>query len=209
MSACIRSSRGFTALAAACVTTLTLTACGQDVQRAADARLDAASPSSTASVPTSTTPPSASVAASTAVAATPPSTTIARSLVPPPGSTPKSTSMSTPPNNEQPLPPGALLLPSPQSGMTTAIGWEHVDIVTNANHECVWLQGRDGTKRAALWPQGHYALFDPLRVFDESGREVWRAGQLHHVGGTTNQIDRIPKKCRIGDVAWMAPGDIE
>lgn len=183
-----------TVLAAACVATVTLAACGQSAPRAAS-RLSATAPPST----TSTVP------AISKSAPPPPLTTTMTTPPPKPSSTPKSTSTTS----TRPLPPGALRLPSPHPFAAAQMRSGAVDIVTDAKHDCVWLQEQepDGRKLAALWPPDHYALFDPLRVFDGTGREIWREGQLRHVGGPAEGINNIPKQCRVGDTAWLAPGE--
>lgn len=86
--------------------------------------------------------------------------------------------------------------------------WKRADIVTNADRTCVWLLDIDGMKFAALWGPGYYAKFQPLRIFDKSGRELWREGQKRDIGGGFSpvHVDRIPAKCRTGDRAWwVAP----
>lgn len=180
-----------TVLAAVCVAIVTLAACGQSAPRAVS-RLSATAPPST----TSTAP-------TISKSAPPPLTTTITVLPPKPSSTPKSTSTTS----TRPLPPGALRLPSPHPFAAASARSGGVDIVTDAKHECVWLQRPDGKKLAALWPPDHYALFDPLRVFDGTGREIWREGQLRAVGGPAEGISNIPKRCRVGDVAWLAPGE--
>lgn len=71
----------------------------------------------------------------------------------------------------------------------------------------MWIEDKNG-RYAVLWPKGYYALFNPLRIFNGSGRELWRQGQLQDVGGGFNdyKIERVPAACRKGSLAWwMAP----
>lgn len=141
---------------------------------------------------------------------TTPRTTTTSSQRPPTSSTttrrPTRSATSRPPDDD--LPHGALRLPAHGEANASPAGRiANADIVTNADHTCVWIQ--DGPyKHAALWWPGYYAMFNPLRIFDKDGNELWIKGQLRDIGGgfTPYQIERIPPECRTGGKAWwMAP----
>lgn len=116
--------------------------------------------------------------------------------------------MNPPTSSERPLPPGALKLPSHEPDTVPAAAWNDAAITGDATAGCVWIKGSDGKRYAALWPHGYYAMFTPVRIFNDKGTEVWREGKLKDIGGGGSpvHVERIPKQCRTGDHAWwMAP----
>lgn len=189
----------FKAVAGLFTAGVVLAGCGQSVD---DEALNVALPSSSSTmseVSTSQVPlpstPKQKVRVTTTTSLPTSSTTL---------STPTTTTSTTTTKTEDPLPPGALRLPSYKSDMAMAALLKNVTIATNTDHSCVWIVGSAGDKVAVLWPHGYYAMFEPLRVFDGDGRERMREGKQADVGGGSSPVgvDRIPPKCRVGDTAW-------
>jgi hypothetical protein len=81
-------------------------------------------------------------------------------------------------------------------------------VVGDARLGCVWLYD-EGTRanRAVLWPKGYRAAFHPVRIYDPDGVIVWREGEQRSLGGGPSpvHVDRIPARCRTGDLAWWLP----
>lgn len=103
-------------------------------------------------------------------------------------------------------PPGAVMLPFHGSDSVPAHRWEAA-IGGNARRGCVWLDRTDGVRMAVLFPKkGYYALFNPMRVYHRSGREVWRGGEVKDIGGGPSSVyvERLRPECRTGDlVFWL------
>lgn len=191
---------------------VTLAACGPQASDNPSAQIAVSSPpvtdptnSTSTTTPTSRASKPQAVPSPTRPATTTPRPTTTTTVKRPPGSSTRTTPTSKP---DDKLPPGALTLPTHGSDHYPKSLWSNVDIVTNADHTCVWILGADGDKQAALWWPGYYAMFEPLRILDDSGRELWREGQRRDIGGGGSpvHVDRIPAKCRTGEHAWwMGP----
>lgn len=199
----------YAAIAATLAAALLATACGQRPEGGVvHAGTSSDAPTSETTTTTASAPSSATAALTTSKPAPAPQTTTTTRVSQSQISETKRPIVTTPPQSEDALPPGALRLPSHESDTVPAAAWDGAAIVSDTNRTCVWLRHPDGKKVAALWPKDYFARFDPLRIFDESGREVWREGQLRDIGGGGSpvHVDRIPSKCRTGDTAWwMAP----
>lgn len=105
-----------------------------------------------------------------------------------------------------PCPRDALCLPEHGSE------WKYdymLTIETNATQSCVWVRGETdrmaGERIAIAWPDDHYARFDPLRVFNARGKEIWREGEIKYLnawwdngiyGGDGWPRQLIPPECR-------------
>jgi hypothetical protein len=77
-----------------------------------------------------------------------------------------------------------------------------VGLVGDAERGCVWVVLSDGTRRAALWPEGTSAKFRPTRVYDSSGALMWSEGELRDIGGGWSRgsvSERVPAQCRTED----------
>jgi hypothetical protein len=61
---------------------------------------------------------------------------------------------------------------------------------------CVWLESDQGDRDPIAWPAGYYARFDPLRIYDGTGRLEARQGQQIRVGGGLGRAVGFP--CMFG-----------
>jgi hypothetical protein len=119
-----------------------------------------------------------------------------------PSTAPRPTPVATGPV----LPPGEVALPSWPGDANAAMLVHDASFVGNPASGCVWLVA-GGNRIPALWPPGYRARFDPLRIYDEHDREVWRTGQLTDVGGGgAGHPELVPPACRDGQrVFWLWP----
>ena len=73
---------------------------------------------------------------------------------------------------------------------------------------CVWIAYLDGTRRMALWHPGWWARFDPVRIYDAGGNQVWSELDPPRdiAGGFADDYDppRIPTQCFVEEYpyAW-------
>lgn len=78
----------------------------------------------------------------------------------------------------------------------------------DANTRCVWLVSDAGAQVTAVWPSGYTATFDPLVIYDATGKQVLQAGELHDFGGGMRHISEtratIDSACIRGDSVWFA-----
>lgn len=103
------------------------------------------------------------------------------------------------------LPPDAMLLPSYDcTKVFPAPALGPVGIEGDASKGCVWITNGKGTYRQmALWFPGYWARFDPVRIYDPAGRQVWsELDPLREIGVwyAGDSVARIPEECRTGDV---------
>ena len=93
-----------------------------------------------------------------------------------------------------------------QEVMATALLSARVE--GDASTGCVWLVSDAGGQVTAVWPSGYTATFDPLVIYDATGKEVLRAGELHDFGGGVRHIGEthatIDPACVRGDSIWFA-----
>ena len=119
----------------------------------------------------------------------------------------------------RPCPPDALCLPEHGTDSIPAL-WKYdyeLTIETNAAQSCVWVRGETdrmpGERIAMAWPDDHYARFDPLRVFNAEGTEIWRDGEVKYLNawwdnGAYGYYDddwpreHIPAECRTERVLY-------
>jgi hypothetical protein len=85
-----------------------------------------------------------------------------------------------------------------------------IEVVGDSAKDCVWLSQQNGNRHAVLWPRGYWARFDPVRIYNEKGTQVWREGQPRDLGGGgQTMVSRLPPACRIGDWAiYVLPEDL-
>ncbi len=75
----------------------------------------------------------------------------------------------------------------------------------------MWLETGSGERQQVLWPEGHRAAFNPLRIYDSDGVIVWREGVERVVSGGPNEVhmERIKPACRADDLyeglVWWLP----
>ena len=65
-----------------------------------------------------------------------------------------------------------------------------------ADGGCVWLQTDLGDRDPIAWPAGFSARFDPIRIYDGTGRVVARQGQHIRVGGGNESA--VGLRCMFG-----------
>jgi hypothetical protein len=74
---------------------------------------------------------------------------------------------------------------------------------------CIWLKpkGYEGAGYAAIWPRFWFARFDPVRIYDENGKEVWREGRARTLlDATTNATSHgIREACRTSLPVLIVP----
>lgn len=89
-----------------------------------------------------------------------------------------------------------------------------LQIETNAERTCVWVRGETdrmaGERVAIAWNDGFVARFNPLRIYDETGTEVWQEGETKYLRAWWDNSDHgdswprrhIPAECRTEQVLW-------
>jgi hypothetical protein len=79
-----------------------------------------------------------------------------------------------------------------------------VDARFTAAGRCVWIVDAEQQRRAVLFPARWTARFSPLRLYDDTGREVYREPRVLELGGGGSpvHVERIAPECRVGDTAW-------
>ena len=86
---------------------------------------------------------------------------------------------------------------------------EALNVVGDERTGCVWLapKGYGGARYAAFWPRFWFARFDPLRIYDDRGREVWREGRARKLlDATTNATTHgVPMECRTSLPVLVVP----
>lgn len=79
-----------------------------------------------------------------------------------------------------------------------------VGIGGDASKGCVWITHGNGTYRQmALWHPGYWARFDPVRIYDAAGRQVWSEMDPPRLIGfwsAGDNVERIPIQCRAVEV---------
>lgn len=195
---------------------LLLTSCSADAELASSMAAEQQPPATTSSLsPTSSAAPS--------ISSSPPLSTLSS----PAGSTPTLPALrqeAAAPATEstaraRPCPPDALCLPTHGTDSEPAdIRPDFkLTIETNASHDCVWVRGdtdrMTGERIAVAWPEGYYAKFSPLRIFNADGELLWREGEIKYMygwwdNGAYDYYDDdwprevIPPKCRTERVLW-------
>lgn len=186
----MRSSMRPKLLALAVCSASALAACGQNA-----ASLDTLAP---------TTPTLRASVSATPTAAAEPSAS-ARPIA---GRSQSATSRPTPrPSKTLIISDGKVALPHFPGGATPSALYGNLRIVGDPRTGCVWWSGATETRHhAALWPDGWYARFFPLRIYDAHDRLVAIEGKIYDLGGggSPNFVERIKPECRTGKVAtWI------
>lgn len=184
----MRSSMRPRLLALAVCSASALAGCGQNT-----ASLDAqARPTPTPRVSASATP---TAAAEPSASARP---IASRSQSATPHSTPR-------PSKTLMISDGKVALPHFPGGATPTALDRNIRIVGDPRTGCVWYSSATETRHhAALWPEGWYARFFPLRIFDASDNLIAIEGKIYDMGGggSPNFVERIKPACRTGKEAY-------
>ena len=62
---------------------------------------------------------------------------------------------------------------------------------------CVWIDSPSGGRVSALWPPGYRVSFEPLTIYDETGKAVAAGGTTYGFGGGhLGDADALPEPCR-------------
>lgn len=134
--------------------------------------------------------------------------------IPSPTSTPAPTPSDEDTATDEGLPPDAIVLPTHGTNQVSDVLMPNMGIAGDAQLGCVWLVYTEGPAKGdrltPLWWPGTWARFDPLRIYNHHGVEVWREGQVRDIsgGGSSVHAERVPPECHSGDGSgawWMHP----
>ena len=81
------------------------------------------------------------------------------------------------------------------TGQLCSVPGDPIHGVLRADAGCLWLQLDDGREAGIAWPPGYTAEPTLVAVFDPSGRQVARAGDVVTVGGTGPTPGTISNAC--------------
>lgn len=102
------------------------------------------------------------------------------------------------------VPADGMLLPAFDcTGVAGAAILVMARVTGDASKRCVWVVDVNGTHHAALWRPGSWARFDPVRIYEAGGNQVWsELDPPRDIGGGFGpdyDPPRIPAQCRVED----------
>ncbi|MGH2794878.1 MAG: hypothetical protein ACRDKG_11305 [Actinomycetota bacterium] len=111
------------------------------------------------------------------------------------------------------VPDDGMLLPAFDcTGISGAAIMPSARVTGDASKGCVWIERAKGVWQVALWEPGWWARFNPVRIYDAGGNQVWsELDPPRDIGGGFGpdyDPPRIPAQCRVDeypDPWYVAP----